>query len=516
MYDKIIYLKPLFGLANRLLLINSAYEFAKQFKFDGIKICWEKSNGFSDHSFNDLLKSSISIESDPYIQFISPEEYIDATTTHLSLENFIQQDQFTLRYDYQPSKCGLINFLTQNTFCYASFACLHYIFPREMVLNNEFLESLDIGTNLVSRYNKYILPEQTIGIHIRKGDALKTTYSYRYNGATTQNYIDLINYVIDTDVVFLSTDCRSTQEKIIENCTNKRILFTKKPFVDPALTSSQHKDYQDYACIDLMLLSQCSKVYGTQFSTFGETAAKITKIPFIPIQSKDLYQYCNIKLPPLSLTVGVKNRYEQLLVSLMSWTLQKSIKEILIIDWDSNDMNYDSLYKLDDRIRIIKIENQPHYNHSQVLNTCIKYAKNDHILKMDVDYMLNPYIKINQWLDIDWDTQFMAGSWNQNSLDNKMGFVEHLNGFMCIHKKHLNKIGGYNENFVGYGWEDCELYIRLQKELGLTKIIPPLSSNFVPIYHNPHMDAIRTKYQTIKDREASRLSNVSKTKYQEL
>lgn len=513
---KTIYLKPLFGLANRLLFVNSAYAFAKQFGFDGIGVCWENSEGFSSDKFLDLLNTSISDLSVPYINFISLEDYISNSDRFLSLENFITQDNFTLQYSYALSKYSLFEFITHNTFCYSSFACLDYIFPDELKVDNTFLHSLYIGDDLAQRVNDYVLPENTVGVHIRKGDALRTEHSCKYSAATTQNYIDLINYVIDSDTVFLSTDCLKTQNKIIESCATKKILTTNKPFVDTALTSLNHKDYQDHACIDLMLLSKCKNVYGTPFSTFAKTAAKITNIPFTEVHSKNLYQYCNIKLPPLSLTVGAKNRYEQLKVSLMSWTLQESIEEILIIDWDSNDINYEELQQIDDRIKIVKISNQPLYNHSQVLNTCIKYAKNDHILKMDVDYILNPYIKLNQWLDIDWEREFMAGSWNQNILDNKIGFIEHLNGFMCIHKKHIQNVGGYNENFTGYGWEDCELYIRLQKELGLVKIIPPISSNFVPIYHNPHMDNIRTKYQIIKDREESRTSNISKTFYKSL
>lgn len=511
--NKTIYLKPLLGLANRLLLINSTYSFAKQFGFDGIKICWENSSGFSSNKFVDLLHTSISNLSVPYIDFISSEEYAQYEDRYLSLDDFITQDEYTLRYSYRPSRYSLFQFIIQNTFCYASFACLDYIFPDEIKIDNIFLQSLQISDHLLKRFNDYLLPPDTVGVHIRKGDALHSPHSYKYTGATTQNYIDLINYVIDTDTIFLSTDCQKTQDKIVEACPTKKIFTTNKPFVNTALTPLSNKDHQDHACLDFMLFTKCKHVYGTQFSTFAKTATKINDIPFTEVHAKSLYQYCNIKLPPLSLTVGVKNRYNQLKVVLMSWILQESIDEILIIDWDSNDIDYEQLQKIDDRIRVINIPNQPLYNHSQVLNTCIKHAKNDHILKMDVDYILNPYIKLNQWLDIDWDTEFMAGSWNQNALDNKMGFIEHLNGFMCVHKQHIQNIGGYNENFIGYGWEDCELYIRLQKQLGLTKIIPPLSSNFVPIYHNPHMDDIRTKYQTIKDREKSRTANIAKTPY---
>lgn len=514
--SKIICLKPIFGLANRLLLINSAYSFAKQFNFDGIQIYWDESPGFSKDKFHDLFDTKISESSIPYIRFISLDEYTKNIETTLCLHDYIQQNQFTLKYSYKPSKHTLFNFIIQNTFCYSSFACLEYIFPDELVSENMFLESLHAGKSLASVLDNYQLPPNTVGVHIRKGDALRIQHAYRYCGATTQNYIDLINNVIDTDTIFLSTDCELTQNKIIDSCSSKKILTTSKSFVDPTLTSNQHKNYQNDACIDFLLLTRCQKVYGTAFSTFAKTATKITKIPFIEVQSKNLYKYCHIDLPPLSLTVGIKNRYKQLKVSLMSWVVQKAIDEILIIDWDSDDIDYEELQKIDDRIRVITISDQPNYNHAQVLNVCIKNAKNNHILKMDVDYILNPYIKLNQWLDIEWENEFMAGAWNQNHLDNKIGFIEHTNGFMCIDKKHIEKIGGYNENFVGYGWEDCELYIRLQKELGLTKIIPPISPNFVPIYHNPHMDEIRTRYQAVKDREKSRQMNIEKTPYKEL
>ena len=94
-----------------------------------------------------------------------------------------------------------------------------------------------------------------------------------------------------------------------------------------------------------------------------------------------------------------------------------------------------------------------------------------------------------------------------------LGFIENINGFMSIHRKHIDAVGGYNDNFIGYGWEDCELYIRLQKQLNLTRITPPMCKDFLPIYHNPHQDYIRTKNQKIKNREESRLGNVSKTQY---
>ena len=220
----------------------------------------------------------------------------------------------------------------------------------------------------------------------------------------------------------------------------------------------------------------------------------------------------NYKIPPISLTVGVKNRFDQLRVSINSWIIQTHVREIVVIDWDSDDMDSDYLTSLDSRIKVIRVDDRSTYDHAQVLNTCLEHTKHDNIIKMDVDYMFNPYYQLNQWLDMNWETHFLTGHWNQKSMDNELGFVEKLNGFMCINKKHVHTIGGYNEQFVGYGWEDCELYIRLVAH-GLKKLSLPIYRNFVPVYHLPHDDYHRTKYQVEKDQQRSLINNKSRTKY---
>jgi glycosyltransferase involved in cell wall biosynthesis len=220
----------------------------------------------------------------------------------------------------------------------------------------------------------------------------------------------------------------------------------------------------------------------------------------------------NFDLPELSLTVGVKNRFNQLKVSVNSWLVQTAIQEIVVVDWDSDDMDHDYLTNLDDRIKIVHVRDQPTYEHAQVLNRCMSIATHECVIKMDVDYVFNPYYQLHQWLNLDWDTQFMTGFWNNQRMDNRLGFIEHLNGFMCVNRKHVDSIGGYNEQFVGYGWEDCELYIRLV-QAGLSKKNIPIEPNFVPVYHMPHMDTERTKHQQEKCVRTSIDNNKNKTKY---
>ena len=158
--------------------------------------------------------------------------------------------------------------------------------------------------------------------------------------------------------------------------------------------------------------------------------------------------------------------------------------------------------------------NKPQYHVSKVLNECVKRAKYDYIIKSDVDYIANSYLQLNEWLDLNWENEFMVGSWTHKIIDNGMGFMEHLNGLLICKRQHIKKAGMYNEAFKGYGYEDTDLYDRLINEVKLAKRIIPNTANFVPIYHNPHSDYHRSENYDIKDIKKSDMINrkISKSK----
>jgi len=506
--NRTLYIKPTQGLANRLLFINSCLNFVDRFGFNDLKIFWTQTQGFSDIEFRKIFDMNVL---DKKISFIDEQEYLDASNSLIRLEDIVVQDKFTL--DYHIKDYYTLEYILSNSFTFSSWMCFEYFNPKMFPYKFDFIKSLQPAKNLKRRIDSYKIPESCVGVHIRRGDSKHTLYAFRYQNSMVSSYINLINNEIESSNIFLSTDCEESQRKIIQSCPTKNIHVINKPFVATNLRENDNKDHQFYAAIDFFCLSNCQKIYGNENSTFGKTAARLSNIEFHPVDIKNLYQYNNFSLPPLTLTVGIKNRFQQLKVALNSWIIQDAIKEILIVDWDSDDIDRRYLNKLDKRIKVLRVDNQPNYEHARVLDTCINNAKYDHILKMDIDYIINPYYKLEQWLDIDWDTQFMSGYWGQKILDNELGFIEHLNGFMCIRRNHVHAVGGYNKDFIGYGWEDCELYIRLMDNLGLEKLSVPISSNFVPIYHMPHHDDIRTKYQKEKDREVSRLNNVSRTEY---
>ena len=215
----------------------------------------------------------------------------------------------------------------------------------------------------------------------------------------------------------------------------------------------------------------------------------------------------------ISLICACKNRNEALKISLTSWLLKKEITEIIIVDW-SSDESLAALTKLDKRIKVISVPNQKYFNQPQPLNLAASIATGDYILKVDCDYIFNPYHNFFETYQID-ENSFISGNHsmtkNYEYFDGEQYVIDRSNMTMEEIKEYLNannpifkylvgllfvsrhnfiKIGGYNENLGKYyAYEDEEIFHRLSV-LGLTE--KKLNFNY-DILHIPHPDKKRTE-----------------------
>ena len=115
----------------------------------------------------------------------------------------------------------------------------------------------------------------------------------------------------------------------------------------------------------------------------------------------------------VSLICACKNRYEPLKISLSSWLLFDEVKEIVIVDWNSDEpFNY--ITKLDPRIKVIRVTDQKYFNQPQPLNLALSLATGDYIAKADTDYVLNPYHNFFENYPID-ENSFVSGQHNFRS-----------------------------------------------------------------------------------------------------
>jgi len=234
----------------------------------------------------------------------------------------------------------------------------------------------------------------------------------------------------------------------------------------------------------------------------------------------------------ISLICACKNRYNALRISLSSWLAFDEIKEIIIVDWNSDDpLNH--LTKLDERIKIVRVEDKEYFNQPQPLNLAASLATGDYILKVDTDYIFNTYFNFIQSYKPENDS-FTSGRPNYDNpevynqeLDaytvdrNSMSleelntyfnsyspFFKYLTGLLFISKENFNKIGGYNENLGKYyAYEDDEIFQRLEL-LGLKENKINFDHHLI---HLPHPDKKRTENfegfnQNYQDEIKSRMS----------
>ena len=185
----------------------------------------------------------------------------------------------------------------------------------------------------------------------------------------------------------------------------------------------------------------------------------------------------------ISIITALKNRSENLLKAIDSWLKIKLVTEIIIVDWDSEHSLYSELIKIkDDRIKLYQVKDQPKWCLAQAFNLAALVAKENILLKLDADIIINSDFNIKHPLE---QGTFYTGNWRNAKNPNEIP----LNGVLYMFKADFELINGYNEYYKLYGWDDSDLHKRLEDK-GLKKL-DICNESF---YHIPHEN--RVTYQS--------------------
>lgn len=192
----------------------------------------------------------------------------------------------------------------------------------------------------------------------------------------------------------------------------------------------------------------------------------------------------------VSIITACKNRTQALYASIGTWLLKKEVHEVIIVDWSSDNPIFE-ITNLDDRVKVIRVDNEKYFNMPQPLNLAASIATGDAILTMGTDYFFNPYDDYNffERYSID-DTSFVCGLFDYQSDPHTLygPLFYYLRGLMYVSRKNFLESGGYREtNSKYYGNEDDELIDRLEKS-GLEK---KMIDQGWTIFHLPHTDKKR-------------------------
>jgi hypothetical protein len=180
--------------------------------------------------------------------------------------------------------------------------------------------------------------------------------------------------------------------------------------------------------------------------------------------------------PGISLVTCAMNRSENLLMAISTWLMHQEISEIIIVDWSSDVLVSDTLKMAniqDKRIRVIRVEGEPRWILSYAYNLGFRMSSCDRILKTDADIKINENFFSKNQLRKD---EYITGNWRNVTPDQV-----HINGFFFVQRKHLSQVNGFNEHITTYGWDDDDLYNRLNS-IGLHR----KNVDYQTIYHIPH------------------------------
>eukprot|EP00184_Porphyridium_aerugineum_P003149 CAMPEP_0184695866 /NCGR_PEP_ID=MMETSP0313-20130426/3358_1 /TAXON_ID=2792 /ORGANISM="Porphyridium aerugineum, Strain SAG 1380-2" /LENGTH=1054 /DNA_ID=CAMNT_0027154393 /DNA_START=262 /DNA_END=3422 /DNA_ORIENTATION=+ len=183
--------------------------------------------------------------------------------------------------------------------------------------------------------------------------------------------------------------------------------------------------------------------------------------PFVPVQNGVVNIGPNPASPEgVSVVAVCMNRHSTLEKTLPTWLKVNNAREVIVVDWSSNPPLHDTLKSVltqDPRVRIIRVEGEDHWVLSRAFNIGMSMARGEYILRTDCDYDVKPNI-VEMHPIAKEDKRFYSGNWKKAKNENEV----HLNGVVIIRRMDYWKVLGYDERIQTYGWDDEDLYTRLE------------------------------------------------------
>lgn len=200
----------------------------------------------------------------------------------------------------------------------------------------------------------------------------------------------------------------------------------------------------------------------------------------------------------ISVLIACKNRSKNLKEVLSGWHEVDSVKEIIIVDYDSEeDLNITLSQEkfVYPKINIVRVENEETFNLGKAYNLAFDFSTCDFIIKIDCDYKL---------LDSSWIDKYFK---NRNASDyfirGDYGFSRYTSGFFLVNR---NMFPYFREDLNGYGYDEIDLYNRIKSSNPQAKEVIMFDiDNY--IYHIPHENEERSQFYFDKDITLSEKNN---------
>lgn len=159
----------------------------------------------------------------------------------------------------------------------------------------------------------------------------------------------------------------------------------------------------------------------------------------------------------LSLVTTCKNRFQFLSKSMKSYIDQPLISEVIIVDFDSDNSVHEELKAIAsmEKVKVLRVDDQPIWKIGLAQNIGLSFVKNDIFLKIDSDVGI---LNIDKYFE-----SVKAGDFSYIRGMHSKGTSS---GLIMAKKELWQKVGGYNDWLMGWGYDDSDFYERITELCG--------------------------------------------------
>lgn len=278
--DKLI-INPVGGLANRMRAIASGVSLSRKLGIEFPEIIWPVNNDLFC-SFETLFENEDFVK---YVKNISALKelvfYDTPRKKNLYLANAFQYGRYGLKltdWDRLPSFCGnpeSLEYEIKNApkKVLIRSGVVYYPFSKELYrsLFNPKRKFIDEAVVRVSAAKGKI-----IGLHIRRTD---NVISIKYSPLRLFTEAVEREIAADPDVMFYIASDDAGVKNSLKNQFRERVIVSDKA------TDRDSVEGIEEALTEIIVLSRCSKVYGSYWSSFSEAAAMLGDTTLVQLKS---------------------------------------------------------------------------------------------------------------------------------------------------------------------------------------------------------------------------------------
>jgi len=272
---------PINGLANRLRVLIS-YKILSDALELPYYCYWKSGIGFDDTQLFELLDNPNDQLGVTQIQ--DESEYLRNRMSSIQLDKFVNgvsETKINEKYiklqniyakNFLEGKFKKVSVKSCNLPNWSYGKILDQKIPNFKFEYKQIVKNLRVSKNVLETAGETLnkFSENTLGVHIRRGDACSIkNMKQRFHQDTLNNYI--LDYMRSyKGNIFLSTDCENVKNVFKKNLGEKLIIYNKK--FEQSVYGEQKLGQFD-AMVELYILSKTNQMLPTSPSSFGKFAS---------------------------------------------------------------------------------------------------------------------------------------------------------------------------------------------------------------------------------------------------